>query len=369
MFYHLMVTDDCNLCCSYCRAKMFDEEDEPGGCPGAIDESLTENFSANLEELYQFLAKDKDAVLTFIGGEPLLRLDFVKNVMDHAPVHRFMLQTNGTKLLDLPSSYINRFETILISIDGDKILTDGHRGEGIYDTVTKTATVIRKNGFQGELIARMTVAEDTDIFKSVTHLADTGLFSSVHWQMDADFTGDFSHRRYAEWVKGYNEGIRKLADEWLHRIRETGIIPKWYPFLSTTEDLLRGQKTKLRCGSGYVNYSIMTNGWIAPCPIMVGMKDYYAGHISSADPNNLPEIPIQEPCTSCDIYDFCGGRCLYSNIVRPWGEHYSLVCSTVRNLRDALLEILPDIQKMIAENKISLKSFAHTRYNGCEIIP
>jgi len=369
MFYHLMVTDDCNLCCSYCRAKMFDEEDEPGGCPGTIDESITENFSEKLENLYAFLKKDPNPVLTFIGGEPLLRLDFVKEVMDHAPVKRFMLQTNGTKLLDLPSSYVNRFETILISIDGNKELTDGHRGNGIYDMVTHTAATIRKNGFSGELIARMTVAEDTDIFKSVTHLADTGLFSSVHWQMDADFTGDFSHRRFSDWVLKYNEGIRNLVAEWVKRIGNTGIVPKWYPFLSTTEDLLKGQKTKLRCGSGYINYSIMTNGWISPCPIMVGMKDYYAGHISSANPTELKEIPIVEPCTSCDIYDFCGGRCLYSNIVRPWGDHYQLVCSTVRNLRDALMENLPEIQKLIDEGTISLKSFAHTRYNGCEIIP
>ncbi|HJJ61448.1 MAG TPA: 4Fe-4S cluster-binding domain-containing protein, partial [Methanocorpusculum sp.] len=143
MFYHLMVTDDCNLCCSYCRAKMFDEEDEPMGSPGTIDETITENFSCGKAELYTFLAKDEDAVLTFIGGEPLLNIPFVRQVMDEAPVKRFMLQTNGTKLLGLGAPYINRLETILISIDGDAELTNGHRGEGIYETVTNAARKIR----------------------------------------------------------------------------------------------------------------------------------------------------------------------------------------------------------------------------------
>ena len=368
MFYHLMVTDDCNLCCSYCRAKMFDEEDEPAGSPGTIDETITENFSCGKKDLYAFLEKDADAVLTFIGGEPLLNIPFVREVMDEAPVKRFMLQTNGTKLLELGAEYINRFETILISIDGDKELTDGHRGYGIYETVTNAARKIREGGFTGELIARMTIAEDTEIFSAVTHLADTKLFSSIHWQMDADFTGDLSRRRFAEWKNGYNAGIRRLAEEWVSRM-EKGVVPKWYPFLSTTEDLLTGQKTKLRCGSGYVNYSIMTNGFIAPCPIMVGMADYYAGHISSADPACLPEIPIQEPCLSCDIYDFCGGRCLYSNIVRPWGEEYALVCDTVRNLKESLEAVLPRIEELMKSGVLSLESFAHTRYNGCEIIP
>ncbi|HJJ28313.1 MAG TPA: TIGR04084 family radical SAM/SPASM domain-containing protein [Methanocorpusculum sp.] len=367
MFFHLIVTDDCNLCCSYCRAKMFDEEDEPGGSPGTIDETITENFSSSKKELYAFLARDPNAVLTFIGGEPLMCPEFVKEVMNNAPVKRFMLQTNGVFLKALPKEYTNRFETILISIDGDRELTDGHRGAGIYDIVRSTADFIKANGFAGELIARMTVAEDTDIFAAVTHLAN--YFTSIHWQMDADFTGDFSHRRFAEWSVKYNEGIAKLVDEWVTRIEKTGAVPKWYPFLSTTEDLLRGQKARLRCGSGYVNYSIMTNGFISPCPIMVGMADYYAGHIRDADPLNLPEIPIGEPCISCDLYDFCGGRCLYSNIVRPWKDEYKLVCNTVRALHDALCANLPRIWKMIDSGRLSLAAFAHTRYNGAEIIP
>ncbi|MDO5829318.1 MAG: 4Fe-4S cluster-binding domain-containing protein, partial [Methanocorpusculum sp.] len=78
--YTHVLPDDCNLCCSYCRAKMFDEEDEPAGSPGTIDETLTENFSASKEDLYAFLAKDPAAVLTFIGGEPLMCPEFVKTV-------------------------------------------------------------------------------------------------------------------------------------------------------------------------------------------------------------------------------------------------------------------------------------------------
>jgi putative peptide-modifying radical SAM enzyme len=346
---------------------MFEEEDPAGHSPGTIDETICENLAFPLTELYAFLARDQNAVLTFIGGEPLVRSDLVMEIMDDAPVKRFMLQTNGTLLAKLPKEYTNRFETILISIDGDKSLTDKHRGEGIYDMVLSTANLIRKNGYKGELIARMTIAEDTDIFSAVTHLANH--FTSIHWQMDADFTGDFSHRRFAVWSEEYNAGIRRLVSEWVSRIEKTGVVPKWYPFLSTTEDLLLGRSSKLRCGSGYANYSVMTNGWIAPCPIMVGMADYYAGHVKDADPIHLPEVPIGEPCLSCDIYGFCGGRCLYSNIVRPWRDESRLVCGTVRALHDALVENLPRIQKMLDDGTLSMEAFAHTRYNGCEIIP
>jgi len=346
---------------------MFEEEDLCGNSPGTIDETICEDLAYPLRDLYAFLSKDPHAVLTFIGGEPLIRSDLVMEIMDHAPVKRFMLQTNGTLLGKLPKEYTNQFETILISIDGERALTDGHRGKGMYDLVLGTVDMIRSNGFTGELIARMTVAEDTEIFSAVTHLAEH--FSSIHWQMDADFTGDFSRRRFAEWSEGYNAGIRRLVAEWVSRIETTGVVPKWYPFLSTTEDLLLGRPSKLRCGSGYVNYSVMTNGQIAPCPIMVGMADFYAGEIRTADPLSLPEIPVREPCLSCDIYGFCGGRCLYSNIVRPWRDGYRLVCGTVRNLHDALVENLPRIRTMLDDGSLPAGAFAHTRYNGCEIIP
>ena len=73
---------------------MFEEEDPAGGTPGTIDETIAETIEYPLEDLYQFLAKDPDCVLTFLGGEPLLRSVLVMEIMDHAPVRRFMLQTN-----------------------------------------------------------------------------------------------------------------------------------------------------------------------------------------------------------------------------------------------------------------------------------
>ena len=38
-------------------------------------------------------------------------------------------------------------KVILISIDGDAALTNGHRGAGVYETVTNAARKIREGGF------------------------------------------------------------------------------------------------------------------------------------------------------------------------------------------------------------------------------
>ncbi len=103
-------------------------------------------------------------------------------------------------------------------------------------------------------------------------------------------------------------------------MEDEGKVMRWYPFLDPMEDLLRGRPSRLRCGSGHANYSIMTDGNIAPCPVMLGMSEYYVGHIRDADPQNLKVIEVNGECANCRILEFCGGRCLYSNITKPWGE-------------------------------------------------
>ena len=371
MYYHLILTDTCNLCCSYCRAKDFEETD-PCGREVAVDDAVPSDLSFDLTYLYRFLSEDRAPVLTFYGGEPLLRRDLIEEVMDNAPpACRFMMQTNGLLLDRLGPEVVNRFSTILVSVDGPEALTNAHRGAGVYARVMKNVRAIRAGGYAGELIARMTVTEDTDIEEAVLHLAGLPDFDAVHWQLDANFWGDYSKRHFAAWAKeSYNPGIRRLVGTWVAKMRDEGRVPRWYPFLGCMEDLILGQESRLRCGCGYANYTIMTDGTVIPCPCMVGMKDWYLGHISCITPHDLPVVHVGAPCTSCDIGGFCGGRCLYSNILLPWPqEGRRLVCGTVRNLHDALTTALPGVQELIAEGTISISDFSHEHFNGCEIIP
>jgi len=374
MYFHLILTDNCNLCCSYCRAKAFLDLDESEGERNLIvDGSLPVELDYDLDSLYSFLKKDPSPTLTFYGGEPLLRSDLIERIVREAPVRRFMMQTNGILLDRLPPEVINRFVNILVSLDGCRELTDSNRGSGVYDRVMENIQTIRARGYSGELIARMTVTERTDITRAVHHLAENPdyPFSSIHWQVDANFAGDYDIRGFADWARNsYNPGIQQLARDWVDHMKREGEVLKWYPFLDPVEDLLLGRKSRLRCGSGYANYSIMTDGNIGPCPVMIGMNQYYVGHIFWSDPLKLGEVPVGGECTDCRIRTFCGGRCLYSNITQPWGSaERRMVCDTVENLRATLVNALPQIQELIDAGTITMESFSHEKYNGCEIIP
>jgi uncharacterized protein len=374
MFFHVILTTECNLQCKYCFGEALEDVDTDFS-DFEIDYSLPKKIDYDINLLDRFCRRDRECVLTFYGGEPLLCVDEIKRIMDNAKAKHFMTQTNGLLLDRLEPEYVNCFHTILVSIDGDEALTDSYRGKGTFRKVIKNLRLIRRNGFRGELIARMTVMEPTDIYKQVTWLLDNEEFpfSSVHWQLNAGFWGnDFARRDFKRWSEeSYNPGIRELVEFWVDCMEENGVVLRLYPFLGIAQSLLLGEKASLlRCGGGWMNYAIQTDGYVVPCPTMWGMKDYYLGHISSADPLKLEKVFIGKPCTECSIFNVCGGRCLYANVTRRWGEKaYRQVCNTVQNLIQAVAEQKSRIQKLIEERRIQLKDFEYMKYNGCEIIP
>jgi putative peptide-modifying radical SAM enzyme len=339
-----------------------------------VDYEVPDEITYDIDVLEKFVRKDPEPVLIFYGGEPMLCIDKIKQIMDKVGAKQFNIQTNGLHLNRLPMEYVNRLTTIFVSVDGTEELTDYYRGKGVYRRVTENINAIRKNGFEGEIVARMTLMEETDIYRNVRWLLNNPdhSFSSIHWQLDAGFwQNDFHKRNFKEWTENsYNPQLRRLIEYWVDTMEAEGKVLKLYPLLGVMQSLLVGEESFLRCGSGWANYSIQTDGHIIPCPAMSGMKDYYLGHIRNAHPLRLKQIYVRQPCTDCEILRECGGRCLYANITKRWSNTaYDLVCQTVKNLVESLKSSLPRVQQLINNQKIGLSDFDHLKYNNCEIIP
>ena len=364
MFYHLITSNFCNLNCYYCSEKAFHE---PDYFPEPI-ESMDNKITYDLKDLVDFISKDKDPTITLYGGEPLLNVKYIREVMDALPNVRYMIQTNGLLLHLLEEKYISKFHTILVSIDGNKEITDKYRGKGVYDKVLKNIRIIRERGFKGELIARMTI-EEQNIYESVMHLLGLGVFDSIHWQLDANFwQNDWKERNFRKFaLENYIPNLKRLGNFWIKEM-EKGKVLKLYPFLGIAQSILYNEKARLRCGSGFANYTIQTNGKITPCPVMIGMYRYYAGDLKRGITKEVEVLP--ERCKKCKYLDLCGGRCLYSNIVNPWPEEeVKYVCLTVAALIDFVKEKMPKIKKLIDQNIITKEDFQYLKYNGTEIIP
>jgi putative peptide-modifying radical SAM enzyme len=339
-----------------------------------IEYALPRKINYDISQLEKFFRRDPDCCLTFYGGEPLLCINSIKEIMDNVKARHFSIQTNGLLLDHLDPEYLNRLYSILVSIDGNEVVTDSNRGKGTFRKIIDNLRIIKENDFQGELIVRMTVTEETDINRQVKWLLknEEFPFSSVHWQLNAGFWNDFSHREFAKWIKeNYNPGLNKLVKFWVDRMEDEEKVARLYPFLGLTQSLLSDEKPcLLRCGAGWINYGIQTDGHIIPCPSMGGMKDYYLGHINHTNPLKLRRISLNEPCKECDIFAICGGRCLYANTTKRWkNEEYNLVCETIRNLLNEIKGEIPRIRRLIKKGKINRGDFRFIKYFGCEIIP
>ena len=74
-----------------------------------VDYDLPRKLNYDVELLDRFCRKDPDCVLTFYGGEPLLGIDKIRQIMDTVAPKHFMIQTNGLLLDKLEPKYVNRF--------------------------------------------------------------------------------------------------------------------------------------------------------------------------------------------------------------------------------------------------------------------
>jgi len=309
VLYIVIVTPTCNLNCKYC---------------GGSIKGLPEELQYSLDELADFIGKDKDAIIAFYGGEPLLKANLVKKMIDALPAKKFVLQTNGYFIEKL-GEYIHKLDTILLSIDGRREITDFYRQKGCYDKVMKALNFLKENDYKGEIIARMAVSYKTDIYKDVMHLLQ--FFPYVHWQLDVVWSNLWGVKEFKEWTeKSYKPGIKKLIKYWIKKLEEDKIVGI-VPFLGIASRILHGGNG-LPCQAGKEALAISPDKKIMACPIAFDFEWNVLG-----DFKEFKRIDIGEPCTKCSLFNICGGRCLFFHKEWLWGkEGFDAVCEATKFL-------------------------------------
>ena len=133
------ITSSCNLHCAGCysRANHATEDCAP-------QRQLT------TEQWESIFVQAEELGISFIllaGGEPLLRFDVMEAAGKHSNI-LFPIFTNGTFLGKSCFQLLDRCRNLIpvISIEGDRELTDARRGEGVYGKVTANMERLRKQG-------------------------------------------------------------------------------------------------------------------------------------------------------------------------------------------------------------------------------
>ena len=351
MLYIIMVTPSCNLSCNYCGGSLV---------------GMPQEITYDVDRLSEIVGNDGEAVVAFYGGEPLLRPDVVKNLLSELPAKRFVLQTNGYFMRKLGDD-VKKFDTVLLSIDGRKEITDRYRAPGCYDRVMDALRFLREQRYEGDIIARMAVSKYTDIYEDVTHLLQ--FFPHVHWQLDVVWSPLWGLDEFEKWAEGsYMPGIEKLVKMWADEIKK-GNVMGLVPFLGIMKRMIWGKEAGegLPCGAGREAVAITTDGRVLACPIAGEFSWNELGNEIDAL-QSFKEVEVGEPCRSCDVYGICGGRCLFAYKEQLWGsEGFRAVCRVTKHLihqlegvKDVVMENLPQV-----ESEINYPEFNNTT----EIIP
>jgi putative peptide-modifying radical SAM enzyme len=327
-----------------------------------------------MDDLVAFLERDNDIQLMLYGGEPTLRVPLIMELMDRFPKARFMLQTNGLLVNQIPEKYVKRFHSILVSIDGTEETTDGYRSRGVYQKVIKNVRWLKEISYEGDTVARMAVSEQSDIYRDVRHLVDLRdpSFDHVHWQLNVVWDAEGNWQDFDNWLNhSYSPGISRLVEEWIAAMK-TGVVEGIVPFLPLMHSLVTSEDSELRCGSGLDTFAIHVDGSIGICPISPDWEFSIVGNIKTSSPEDLRNVMrVDEPCPSCEVFGICGGRCLFANKQRLWGEEgFTKVCDSVKHLVGSLQKKVPMVKQLIEEGAISFGELKYPEFNnGCEIIP
>ncbi|RLE70527.1 MAG: putative peptide-modifying radical SAM/SPASM domain-containing protein, partial [Thermoprotei archaeon] len=259
---------------------------------------------------------------------------------------------------------------ILLSIDGVKEVTDYYRGAGVYDKVLKAARYLRSINVKADLIARMSVSEHTKLYRDVVHLLSLDIFDHVHWQLDVIWSDRWVD--FDSWLeKSYLPDLKKLVNLWATKLRE-GIVLGIAPFLGIVKAMFFEDLPAPPCGSGVEAFAINTDGTILACPIAVDVKWAKIGNIKDTSLKNLKSLfKIGEPCSSCNIFKYCGGRCLYAYYERLWGEGgFRKICRATKYLVSLIEELRDEIASLIDKGKVDIEKLDYPKFlNTIEIIP
>lgn len=129
-FLIFSITSKCNLSCAGCYAKSFKKT--------ITEEMSSEKLQTIINEAHEL----GTSIILIAGGEPLIRKEIFQ-IISNYPDIIFPVFTNGILIDDavISKMEMNKNFIPIISIEGNRVETDGRRGEGVFEYIN---SVIRK---------------------------------------------------------------------------------------------------------------------------------------------------------------------------------------------------------------------------------
>ena len=316
----LHVAHTCNLNCEYCFASQ-------GKYHGERALMSLETGKRALDFLIENSGTRRNLEVDFFGGEPLMNLEVVKELVAYAreieKIHnknfRFTLTTNGILIDDDVIDFCNKeMSNVVLSLDGRKEVHDrlrkDYQGRGSYDIIVpKFQEFVRRRGDKSYYIRGTFTHANTDFTNDIFHMADLG-FKELSMEPVVCAPDDKSALTKEDLPLLF-EQYEILAKEMLKRQKEGNGFTFYHYML----DLTHGPCIYKRisgCGSGTEYMAVTPSGELYPCHQFVGDKKYLLGNIYDGVTNKeiqnefkLCNAYARKECADCWAKLYCSGGC------------------------------------------------------------
>lgn len=335
----LFITEQCNLACEYCFH---------------IQSPLTLDLETGkkiIDRLY--VINDKEMLITFFGGEPLLYPQLILDLALYArtlwapretgeQVVRFSISTNGTYYdKDMFMKYKDLGFNIQISIDGDKETTELNRKGIDFDRVIENIKCILE--IFPDAGVRMTFTPDTvgKLAMNIMYLHQLGFDRIMHHAvMEAKWTKDA--------IEQYSYQLKQLY-HYRRYVKRNGskldilFIDK--P-LRVLNDEVQTETNYCEAGQSYLG--ILPNGDVYPCHRAASNKKFKLGNIlddtmpiirgvfltlNKNSTGCMSKCPAARTCHTCVFTHFIVNNSLAKPI-----EDYCKICHTEHTMAEAYLQ-------------------------------
>lgn len=346
------ICHDCNLRCRYCFA-------DEGAYHSAREFMSEETAKKAIDFLIENSGNRKVLEVDFFGGEPLMCLDTIKNIVYYAKEKAaargkkflFTTTTNALLLNEEAIEFFNaEMENVVLSLDGRKQVHDAIRktvnGKGSYDfVINNIKNFVKSRGDKHYYVRGTFTAKNLDFSKDVLFLADNG-FDSISMEPVVTDIDDLAikEEHLPEILKEYE----RLCDEYLERY-ERG---EGFNFFHFNVDLEGGpclSKRVSACGAGNEYFSVAPNGDIYPCHQFVGDEKFKMGNVNGGALNadirsTFAEncLFTREKCDKCFAKYICSGGCSANNyhFEGDMNKPYGVTCEMMKKRIECGMHVL-----------------------------
>ncbi len=313
-YMEMILTDQCNLRCSYC----FEKDKNPHNMSD-------ETAIAAVDFLMQESGPAKNLTLLFFGGEPLLRFDMIKKVHKYAGEQASIrgktitwdMTTNGTLMTEEKAKWLRDHRVkYLLSMDGGRTDHDRYRryanGRGSFDVIAKNLRMMKR--YQPWMGAKISVTPESarNLRRSMDELYALGI---------NQFILGYAHGLpwTIEDLVGYEQAMYEVCELYLEKK-----FKEEHFRLTLFEEGEPGEaksQCSFGCGAGRGRFCVDSYGDIYGCSklaTITGMRNgvlpygnVFQGftRIENRMKFLISEVGPREKCAQCEFKEECGGGC------------------------------------------------------------